>query len=82
MKRITYLLLLAITPGVGVTGCEKAHEAGNDSMNAAHGSVVASGSQVDTVREALAARPAATPGALASAAAAASAGPASGPSGQ
>lgn len=74
MKQITCFLLVAMTLGCGVTGCKKAHEAGNDSMNAAHGTVVASGGQVDTVRESLAASSAVSPAALASAAVPASSG--------
>ncbi|MEX3922088.1 hypothetical protein AB4Y43_38915 [Paraburkholderia sp. BR10872] len=75
MKRITFFLIIAtIALGFGIAGCNKAHKAGNDSMDATRGTVAASGGQVNTVREALAESSAASPAALANTAASASSG--------
>ncbi|SDE32428.1 hypothetical protein [Paraburkholderia lycopersici] len=55
MKRIAYVVFAVMTLGCGAPACKKAHDAGNDSMKASHGAVVASSDgQVATVREALA----------------------------
>jgi predicted small secreted protein len=41
MKRFAYVAIAAAALAFGLGACKKAHDAGNDSMNAAHGSISA-----------------------------------------
>jgi predicted small secreted protein len=42
MKRFAFVALAVAALAFGAAGCEKAHEAGNDSMSAGHSGITAS----------------------------------------
>lgn len=46
MRSMTYMLLLTAA-AISMTGCQKAHEAGNDSMKSGHGVVATGASNSD-----------------------------------
>jgi predicted small secreted protein len=50
MKRIAYVAIAILALAFGVGACKKAHDAGNDSMNAGHSSISAANGQSDAVR--------------------------------
>lgn len=50
MKRFAYVAIATLVLAFGVGACKKAHDAGNDSMNAGHSSISAANGQSDSVR--------------------------------
>lgn len=50
VKRIVWVALGVVALGCGASACKKAHDAGNDSMKAGNGGIVATSGQVAGVR--------------------------------
>jgi hypothetical protein len=51
MKRIGYVAIAIAALAFAVGGCKKAHDAGNDSMNAGHSGISADNGQSGSLRE-------------------------------